>query len=83
VRYGVPVRLDDVVVARLPGRGLGVKRAVLHDDDGWWLASEDPLNGTDSSTFGSVPDADVLGRVVARYWPRPARIGPFPARRRA
>jgi phage repressor protein C with HTH and peptisase S24 domain len=83
VCYGGVVATDDVVVARLPGRGLGVKRAALHDGDGWWLASDDPRYGTDSATFGSVAEEDVLGRVVARYWPRPAWFGGFPARRRA
>jgi phage repressor protein C with HTH and peptisase S24 domain len=72
VRYGAAVRPGMVVVARLPGRPLGVKRASLHDEGGWWLESDDPLHGTDSATFGSVSDVDVLGRVVLRYWPRPA-----------
>lgn len=72
VHYGAPVREGHVVVARLPRRPLGIKRAALHDADGWFLVSDDPLNGTDSATFGSVPDSDVLGRVLLRYWPRPA-----------
>lgn len=71
VDYRARIEPDAVVVAQLPGRGLGVKRAVLHDADGWWLSSDDPLNGTDSATFGSVADGDVLGRVLARYWPDP------------
>jgi phage repressor protein C with HTH and peptisase S24 domain len=75
VRYGAPVRVGHLVVARLPDRPLGVKRAVLHDEDGWYLVSDDPLHGTDSATFGSVPDDDVLGRVLLRYWPRPAWFG--------
>jgi nickel-type superoxide dismutase maturation protease len=75
VRYGARIRPGMVVVARLPARPLGIKRAVLHDDDGWWLQSDDPRSGTDSATFGSVPDADVLGRVLLRYWPRPAWLG--------
>jgi phage repressor protein C with HTH and peptisase S24 domain len=75
VRYGTRIREGHVVVARLPDRPLGVKRAVLHDADGWYLVSDDPLHGTDSATFGSVPDADVLGRVLLRYWPRPAWFG--------
>ena len=78
VRYGARIRPDAVVVGRLPARGLGVKRARLHDADGWWLASDNPLDGTDSATFGSVPDADVLGRVVLRYWPNPAWFGSEP-----
>jgi phage repressor protein C with HTH and peptisase S24 domain len=76
VRYGARIEPGMVVVAQLPGRPLGIKRAALHDDaDGWWLESDDPLNGTDSATFGFVPDAQVLGRVVLRYWPRPTWLG--------
>jgi phage repressor protein C with HTH and peptisase S24 domain len=74
VRYGSRIRPGDLVVARLPSRPLGVKRAALHDADGWWLASDDPLHGTDSAAFGSVRDEDVLGRVLLRYWPRPSRL---------
>jgi phage repressor protein C with HTH and peptisase S24 domain len=72
VRYGTTVRPGVLVVARLPARPLGVKRAADHDLDGWWLSSDNPAAGTDSATFGRVADEDVLGRVVARYWPRPA-----------
>ncbi len=75
VLWGLPPRVGDVVVARLPGRGLGVKRAAFVEPDGsWWLRSDNVAAGTDSATFGAVPAADVLGRVIARYWPRPAWI---------
>jgi SOS-response transcriptional repressor LexA len=74
IRYGARIRSGDLVVARLPARPLGVKRALVHDEDGWWLASDNPRAGTDSATFGSVADSDVLGRVVLRYWPRPALL---------
>lgn len=66
---GVPVRPGDVVMARLPGRPLGVKRAVRRTADGWWLEGDDPAASTDSRTFGAVPDEAVLGRVLIRYWP--------------
>ncbi|MDQ1633167.1 MAG: hypothetical protein QOC80_3139, partial [Frankiaceae bacterium] len=78
-----PIRSGDVVVARLPARPLGIKRAALHDGDGWWLSSDDPMQGTDSATFGSVDDADVLGRVLLRYWPEPVWLGRSPAARRS
>jgi phage repressor protein C with HTH and peptisase S24 domain len=73
VLWGARARVGDVVVARLPGRGLGVKRAALLDADGSvWLRSDNVAAGTDSATFGAVAGADVLGRVLARYWPRPS-----------
>lgn len=74
VLWGAAVRDGDVVVARLPGRPLGIKRARFHDVDGWWLSSDDPLQGTDSATFGQIADDDVLGRVLLRYWPHPRPV---------
>ncbi|MBX6387682.1 MAG: S24/S26 family peptidase [Frankia sp.] len=72
VWWGRRPRPGDVVVARLPGRGLGVKRAAFADADGsWWLRSDNVAAGTDSATFGMVGPEDILGRVVLRYWPRP------------
>lgn len=77
VLWGARARPGDVVVARLPGRGLGVKRAAMVDVDGSvWLRSDNVAVGTDSATFGAVAGPDVLGRVLARYWPRPALIRP-------
>jgi nickel-type superoxide dismutase maturation protease len=69
VVWGARIRAGDVVVARLPGRPLGVKRAVRRTAEGWWLAGDDPAASTDSRTFGAVPDDAVLGRVLIRYWP--------------
>jgi nickel-type superoxide dismutase maturation protease len=69
VAYGVRIRQGDVVVARLPGRPLGVKRAVRRTADGWWLEGDDPTASTDSRTFGALSDDAVLGRVLIRYWP--------------
>lgn len=71
VRWGATVRPGDVVVARHPGREdfLVVKRAVRREPAGWWLAGDNPYGTDDSSTFGAVPEAQVLGRVVLRYWP--------------
>ena len=40
----------------------------------WWLLSDDPDVGVDSRHRGPVADADVLAVVLARAWPRPARL---------
>ncbi len=74
VHWGGRPRTGDVVVARLPARPLGIKRARWHDAAGWWLASDNPREGTDSATFGQVGGEDVLGRVVLCYWPRPRLV---------
>lgn len=75
VRSGAAPVPGDLVVADLPGgRGAGVKRAVRREPDGWWLERDSPVTGTDSWLFGAVPDADLLGVVRARVWPRPGRV---------
>jgi nickel-type superoxide dismutase maturation protease len=68
-RGGRPVRPGDVVVARLPDRPLGVKRAVRRSGGGWWLEGDNPHASTGSEVFGPVPDAAIVGRVLCRYWP--------------
>ena len=67
---GRPVRPGDVVVARFRSRPelLVVKRAVRHEAGGWWLEGDNPVVADDSRAYGL---ADVVGRVVLRYWPRP------------
>lgn len=78
VREGARPAPGDVVVARHPARPelLVVKRATRRHGDGWWLESDNQAapGRSDSWDFGAVPDALVLGRVVARYWP-PSRAG--------
>lgn len=61
-----------VAVVRLPGgRPLSVKRLGHHQDGGWWVERDNPVEGTDSWVVGVVPDADVLAVVLGRLWPRP------------
>jgi phage repressor protein C with HTH and peptisase S24 domain len=68
VRHGAPVRPGDVVAAHRPDRPgtIMVKRVVRRAGAGWWLASDNPYGGTDSATFGPVPDGLVIARVVLR-----------------
>jgi nickel-type superoxide dismutase maturation protease len=81
------IRPGQVVLAWHPSRDglLLVKRAARRVDGGWWLESDNPRapGATDSSGFGPVPDAMIVGRVLARYWPAPGRAissrrGPVP-----
>ncbi len=72
VRRTSSVRAGDVVVVRFRGTpGLFVKRAVRPVGDGWWVRGDNRYASDDSDTYGT---AEVLGRVILRYWPRPARI---------
>jgi nickel-type superoxide dismutase maturation protease len=83
VRWSARVRPGDVVVVRLPdrrgasrsdaGRPEGVKRVVGAVDGGWWVEGDNAEASTDSRTFGPVEPDAVLGRVLLRYWPPPAR----------
>lgn len=72
VRPGVRPRAGDVVVARFAARPdlLVVKRAVRPEGDGWWVESDNPAVTDDSRRYGP---AQVLARVVLRYWPPPPR----------
>ena len=71
----VRVRPGALVVARMPGAPLAVKRAQFwHADDaaqGWWLERDNPRKGTDSWAVGPVASQDVVAVVLGRVWPRP------------
>jgi Predicted transcriptional regulator len=69
-RGGRPIRPGDIVVGRFHRRPdlLVIKRAVRHEPGGWWLEGDNPVVADDSRAYGL---ADVEGRVVLRYWPRP------------
>ena len=69
VRWGGRPGPGRLVVVRWPGTPLAVKRAVLHDSDGWWVERDNPSGGVDSWQAGPVPDAAVLATVLARVWP--------------
>ena len=74
VRRGGRVRPGDVVVATFRARPglLVVKRAVREQDGGWWLQGDNAFVTDDSRRYGV---ADVIGRVLCRYWPQPHRLG--------
>ena len=73
------VRPGQVVLAEHPERPgfLLVKRAARREGGGWWLASDfaDAPGATDSRQFGPVAPERVVGRVLARYWPKPRFFG--------
>jgi phage repressor protein C with HTH and peptisase S24 domain len=73
-RGGRPIRVGDVVLARFRSRPdlLVVKRVMRrHEDGGWWLEGDNPVVQDDSRAYGP---AEVVARVVLRYWPRPRRL---------
>jgi phage repressor protein C with HTH and peptisase S24 domain len=73
VRRGGTTKPGQVVVARFRTRSdlLVVKRAVRPQDGGWWIQGDNPLIEDDSRAYGV---ADVIGRVLIRYYPRPGRL---------
>jgi phage repressor protein C with HTH and peptisase S24 domain len=73
VKHGARPRREDLVVVRLPGRGLAVKRATVRQPGGWWVERDNPTEGTDSWVVGAIPDADVVAVVRARVWPQRLR----------
>jgi nickel-type superoxide dismutase maturation protease len=61
-----------VVVVRLPDQRLAVKRLIRVEADGrLWVEGDNPFGSTDSRSLGALPAASLVGRVVARLWPRP------------
>ena len=78
VRGTAGVREGDVVVLERPDRPglLIVKRVVRRDGAGWWVEGDNTVGSDDSRLFGPVPDAYVVARVLARYWPHPRRVRP-------
>lgn len=74
VVHGAPPRLGRLAVVRLPGDVLAVKRVTRREPGGWWVERDNPAEGVDSWTVGVVSDDDVVARVVARVWRRPARV---------
>ena len=66
------IRPGQVVLAWHPQRPgfLLVKRVAWREDEGWWLASDNPGGGAvDSARFGPVPAASIVAVVLGRYWP--------------
>ena len=63
----------DVVLARFPTRPelLVVKRVRRAVPGGHWVEGDSEFVADDSRAFGP---AVVVGRVVARLWPRPGRL---------
>ena len=70
VRRSSRVRAGAVVVARFPTRPdlLVVKRAVRPEGGLWCVEGDNPAVTDDSRRYGP---AEVLARVVLRYWPLP------------
>lgn len=75
VRFGAPVRPDDVVLVRWAARSgqLSVKRAVRPGADPaeWFVLGDNPDGSTDSRTLGP---AEAIAVVRGRLWPRPGRL---------
>ena len=61
-------RVGDAVVVRRPDALLVKRIAALPGDGLVHVRSDNYADGVDSRTFGSVPSADIVGRVLFRYW---------------
>jgi phage repressor protein C with HTH and peptisase S24 domain len=72
VRRTRRVSPGDVVVCRFLGdAGLSVKRAVRRVDGGWWVEGDNATVSRDSRDYGP---AQIVGRVLLRWWPRLSRV---------
>jgi hypothetical protein len=50
---------------------LYVKRLSYPVDTGWWAVGDNAIASADSRDYGP---AEVVGRVLIRWWPRPSRV---------
>jgi phage repressor protein C with HTH and peptisase S24 domain len=66
-------RVGDVVVGHFLARPAlpVVKRIARREGAAWWLLGDNEYGTDDSRTYGP---AEVVGRVVLRYWPRPGWV---------
>lgn len=59
-----------MVVFAHPSEGVLTVKRVLHadpdDPQRWWVERDNPRLGSDSWSFGSIADRDILARVLAR-----------------
>ena len=69
VVYGARPRLGRLVLVRLAGRPVAVKRVTRRVDSGWWIERDNPTAGVDSWRVGAIPDGDLVAVVLARIWP--------------
>jgi len=66
VLHGGRPRVGGLLVVRLPNGVVAVKRAVRREPDGWWVERDNPAEGVDSWSVGTIPDEDVVARVLTR-----------------
>jgi nickel-type superoxide dismutase maturation protease len=79
VRRRAKARVGALAVVRLPAPGpVAVKRLVHEEPAGWWVERDNPREGVDSWSLGTIPAKDVVGTVTLRLWPRPSRLRQFP-----
>ncbi len=74
VRYGAEPEPGRIAVVRFADGVVAVKRLDHRGPDGWWVWSDNALEGRDSSTAGTIAEDDVLALVLARLWPHPCRV---------
>lgn len=74
VLHGVPPRTGGLAVVRLPDGVMAVKRATRREADGWWVERDNPREGVDSWSVGTISDDEVVARVLVRLWPLLRRL---------
>ena len=79
VSYAARPVVGDLVVARFVDGTVAVKRSAERRETrsggpGWWLLSDNPVEGVDSRHRGPVADSAVLAVVRLRVWPNPRRL---------
>ena len=78
VRHGAVPRVGRLAVVRLPDGNVAVKRVTRREPDGWWVERDNPREGVDSWSVGTIAEDDVVATVVCRVWPLRRRMSRRP-----
>jgi phage repressor protein C with HTH and peptisase S24 domain len=74
VAHGASPRVGRLAVVRFADGVVAVKRLDHLEDGAWWVSRDNPREGRDSWSGGTIAGSDVLAVVLGRVWPRPRRL---------
>jgi nickel-type superoxide dismutase maturation protease len=68
VKIAANLQIGDIVVAKHPFRKTPIIKRITEFSTGGklFLSGDNPEESTDSRTFGEIPAADILGKVICR-----------------
>ncbi len=71
---GEPIEDDFIKPCGAVGRGCDFPNEVMIPEDHYFMMGDNRTRSTDSRFFGPVPEEDIIGEALLRFWP-PGRAG--------